>query len=75
MFPSIRLMIVAMSASLLAVLCAMTLFMGMFAAFNIAHPPFSGIAAAKPPLQIAFADEIPAQIADRKPVQIGRAHV
>ncbi len=71
MFPSIRLMIVAISASLLAVLCAMTLFMGMFAAFNIAHLPFSGIAAAKPSLQIAFADEVPAQIADRKPAPFG----
>src|SRR5579885_1418284 len=54
MFPSVRLMIVAMSASLLAVVCGMTLFMGLFAAFSIAHEPFSALPTGKPPLQLAL---------------------
>jgi hypothetical protein len=71
MFPNVRLMIVAISASLLAIACAMTLFMGLFAAFSVAHEPLSGFAAAKPPLQIAYADEISAPVADGKPAPFG----
>ncbi|HUC47967.1 MAG TPA: hypothetical protein VMA30_01185 [Xanthobacteraceae bacterium] len=71
MFPNLRLMIVAISASLLAIVCAVVLFMGLFAAFSVAHEPFSGLAAAKPPLQIAFADEISAPVADGKPAPFG----
>ena len=41
MFANVRLMIVAISASLLAVVCAMALFMGVFAVFSVAHEPFS----------------------------------
>jgi hypothetical protein len=57
-------MIVAISASLLAIVCAMALFVGMFAAFSAAHQPFSELAAAKPPLQIAIAGEISAPVAE-----------
>jgi hypothetical protein len=71
MFPNVRLMIVAISASLLAIVCAMALFMGLFAAFSVAHEPFSGLAAAKPPLHIAFADEVSAPVADGKPAPFG----
>jgi hypothetical protein len=71
MFPNVRLIIVAMSASLLAIVCAMTLFMGMFAAFNVTHEPFSGQPAGRPPLQIAFADESSAPVADGKPAPFG----
>jgi hypothetical protein len=71
MFPNVRLMIVAMSASLLAIVCAMTLFMGMFAAFNVTHEPFSGQPAGRPPLQIAFADESSAPVADGKRAPFG----
>ena len=71
MFPNVRLMIVAISASLLAIVCAMTLFMGMFAAFSVAHEPFSALAAGRPPLQIAFADELSAPVADGKPAPFG----
>jgi hypothetical protein len=70
MFPNVRLMIVAVSASLLAVVCAMTLFMGMFAAFSVAHEPFSP-PAGRPPLQIAFADESSAPVADGKRAPFG----
>jgi hypothetical protein len=71
MFPNVRLMIVAMSASLLAIVCAMGLFMGMFAAFNVTHQPFSAPAAGRLPLQIAFADESSAPVADGKPAPFG----
>jgi len=71
MFPNVRLMIVAISASLLAIVCAMTLFMGMFAAFSVAHEPFSELAAAKPPLQIAVAGEISASVAEGKTAPFG----
>jgi hypothetical protein len=71
MFPNVRLMIVAISASLLAIICAMSLFMGMFAALGVAHEPFSSLAVAKPPLQIAFADEISTPVADGKPAPFG----
>src|ERR1700722_1241246 len=71
MFPNVRLMIVAMSASLLAIVCAMGLFMGMFAAFNVMHQPFSAPAAGRLPLQIAFADESSAPVADGKPAPFG----
>jgi hypothetical protein len=71
MIPSLRLMIVALSASLLAIVCAMTLFIGVFAAFSVAHQPLSALAAAKPPLQIAFADQISAPVADGRPAPFG----
>jgi hypothetical protein len=71
MFPNVRLMIVAISASILAVVCAMTLFMGMFAAFSFTHDSFSGLAAAKPPLQIAFADQVATPIVDGRPAPFG----
>jgi hypothetical protein len=71
MFPNVRLMIVAMSASLLAVISAMTLFMGMFAAFSVTHEPFSGSRAGRPPLQIASADGTFAPVADGKPAPFG----
>ena len=71
MFPNVRLMIVAISASILAVVCAMTLFMGMFAAFSFTHESFSGLAAAKPPLQIAFADQVATPVVDGRPAPFG----
>jgi len=71
MFANVRLMIVAISASLLAVVCAMAFFMGVFAVFSVAHEPFSTLAAAKPPLQIALADDISVAVADGKPAPFG----
>jgi hypothetical protein len=70
MFPNVRLMIVAISASLLAIGCAMSLFLGMFAAFNVAHEPFSALPA-KPPLQIAFGEESSAPVVDGRPSPFG----
>ncbi len=67
MFPNVRLMIVAISASLLAIVCAM----GMFAAFSVTHELFSALPAGKLPLQIAFADESSAPVADGKPAPFG----
>jgi hypothetical protein len=71
MFANVRLMLVAISASLLAVICAMAFFMGVFAVFSVAHEPFSTLAAAKPPLQIALADDISVSVADGKPAPFG----
>jgi len=71
MFANVRLIVVAISASLLAVICAMAFFMGVFAVFSVAHEPFSTLAAAKPPLQIAFADDISVPVADGKPAPFG----
>ena len=71
MFANVRLIVVAISASLLAVICAMAFFMGVFAVFSVAHEPFSTLAAAKPPLQIALADDISISVADGKPAPFG----
>lgn len=71
MFANVRLMLVAISASLLAVVCAMAFFMGVFAVFSVAHEPFSTLAAAKPPLQIALANDISVPVADGKPAPFG----
>jgi hypothetical protein len=71
MFANVRLMLVAISASLLAVVCAMAFFMGIFAVFSVAHEPFSTFAAAKPPLQIALADEMSVAVAEGKPAPFG----
>jgi hypothetical protein len=71
MFANVRLMLVAISASLLAVVCAMAFFMGVFAVFSVAHEPFSTLATAKPPLQIALADDIAVAVADGKPAPFG----
>jgi hypothetical protein len=71
MFANVRLMLVAISASLLAVVCAMALFMGVFAVFSVAHEPFSTLAAAKPPLHIALADDFSVAVADGKPAPFG----
>jgi hypothetical protein len=67
MFPNVRLMIVAISASLLAIVCAM----GMFAAFSVTHELFSALPAGKLPLQIAFGDESSAPVVDGKPAPFG----
>jgi hypothetical protein len=71
MLSNVRLMLVAISASLLAVVCAMALFMGVFAIFSVAHEPFSTLAAAKPPLHIAAADDFSMVVADGKPAPFG----
>ena len=71
MFANVRLMLVAISASLLAVICAMAFFMGVFAVFSVAHEPFSTLAAAKPPLHIALADDISESVAEGQPAPFG----
>jgi hypothetical protein len=71
MVSNVRLMIVAVSASLLAIACAMSLFLGMFAAFSVTHEPFSTLPSAKPQLQIAFGGESSAPIVDGRPSPFG----
>jgi hypothetical protein len=71
MFGNVRLMLVAISASLLAVLCAMAFFMGVFAVFSVAHEPFSTLAAAKPPLHVALADDTSVSVPEGKPAPFG----
>jgi hypothetical protein len=70
MFPNVRLIIVAITASLLAIGCAMSLFLGMFAAFSGSREPFSALPT-KPPLQIAFGGESSAPVVDGKPSPFG----
>jgi hypothetical protein len=71
MFPNVRLMLVAMSASMLAIVCAISLFLGMFAAFSVAREPFSPLQPAKPPLQIALGGEASAPVIDGRPSPFG----
>ena len=49
MFPNVRLMIVAMFASIFAISCGL----GVFAAFRLNHEPFARLASGSPPLQLA----------------------
>jgi hypothetical protein len=56
MFPNVRMMIVAVLASMVAVICAM----GMFAAFGLSHEPFAQLPSDKPPLQLVFDHTVPA---------------
>src|SRR5271163_3906150 len=71
MFPNVRLMIVAISASMLAIVCAMSLFLGMFAAFSVAHEPFATLQSTKPPLQIASGGESLAPVVDGRTSPFG----
>ena len=71
MFPNVRLMIVAISASMLAIVCAMSLFLGMFAAFSVAHEPFATLQSTKPPLQIAFGGDSSAPVVDGRTSPFG----
>jgi hypothetical protein len=71
MFPNVRLMIVALSASLLAIVCAMSLFLGMFAAFSAAHEQFSALPSTKPPLQITFGGGSLAPVVDGRTSPFG----
>jgi hypothetical protein len=56
MFPNVRMMIVAMLASVAAVICAMA----VFAAFGVTHEPFAQLPGDKPPLQLVFDHTVPA---------------
>jgi hypothetical protein len=56
MFPNVRMMIVALLASMVAVICAM----GMFAAFGVTHEPFAQLPSDKSPLQLVFDHTVPA---------------
>ncbi len=71
MFPNVRLIIVAISASMLAIVCAMSLFLGMFAAFSVAHEPFATLQSTKPPLQIAFGGDSLAPVVDGRTSPFG----
>jgi hypothetical protein len=62
---------VAISASMLAIVCAMSLFLGMFAAFSVAHEPFATLQSTKPPLQIAFGGESLAPVVDGRTSPFG----
>lgn len=52
MFPSVRLMIVATFASVVALMCGF----GMFAAFRVSHEPFARLPPTSAPLQLVVAD-------------------
>jgi hypothetical protein len=65
MFPNVRMIIVALLASMVAVICAM----GMFAAFGVTHEPFAQLPSDKPPLQLVFDHTVPA--ADARALPFG----
>lgn len=56
MFPNVRLMLVAMLASIVAIACGL----GLFAAFRVNHDPLTRLAKAGPPLQLVFTHAVPA---------------
>jgi len=60
MFPNIRLMIVAIGASIVGICCGL----GMFAAFRVNHEPFTRWSGGSPPLQLAFGNAEPASVTD-----------
>jgi hypothetical protein len=60
MFPNVRLMIVAMLASLTAICCCF----GVFAAFRVNHEPFTRSQSSNPPLQLVFGNGAPAAVTD-----------
>jgi hypothetical protein len=55
MFPNVRLMIVAIMASILGMSCGL----GVFAVFRVNHDPFVRLPSATPPLQFAFSSATP----------------
>jgi hypothetical protein len=63
MFPNVRMMIVAMLASMVAIICGM----GMFAAFGINHEPFARLPGDSPPLQLVFDHTVSAHNAAATP--------
>ena len=60
MFPNVRLIIVAMLASMASICCCL----GVFAAFRVNHEPFAQLASGNPPLQLAFGNMVPARATD-----------
>lgn len=57
MFPNVRMMIVAMLASIAAVMCGM----GMLAAIGINHEPFTRLPGDRPPVQLVFDHTVPSR--------------
>lgn len=60
MFPNVRLMIVAIMASILGMSCGL----GVFAVFRVNHDPFVRLPSATPPLQLAFSNAAPITFTD-----------
>jgi len=67
MFPNVRLMIVAMFASIVAISCGM----GMFAAFRVNHEPLARLRSGNPPLQLVFGNGAPAPVTDAATAPFG----
>ena len=55
MFPNVRLIIVAMLASMASICCCL----GVFAAFRVNHEPFTRSQSSNPPLQLVFGNGAP----------------
>jgi hypothetical protein len=60
MFPNVRLIIVAMLASMASICCCL----GVFAAFRVNHEPFTRSQSSNPPLQLVFGNGAPAVATD-----------
>ncbi len=60
MFPNVRLMIVAIMASILGMSCGL----GVFAVFRVNHDSFVRLPNATPPLQLAFDNGVPVAVKD-----------
>jgi hypothetical protein len=67
MFPNVRLIIVAMLASMAAICCCL----GVFAAFRVNHEPFTRSQSSNPPLQLVFGNGAPAVATDAAVVPFG----
>ncbi len=60
MFPNVRLMIVAVIASIVGMSCGL----GVFAVFRVNHDPFVGLTNGAPPLQLVFSNAVPTAMTD-----------
>jgi hypothetical protein len=60
MFPNVRLIIVAMLASMASICCCL----GVFAAFRVNHEPFTRSQSSNPPLQLVFGSGAPVVATD-----------
>lgn len=60
MFPNVRLIVVAMLASMASICCCL----GVFAAFRVNHEPFTRAQSSNPPLQLVFGNGAPAVATD-----------
>jgi len=67
MFPSVRLLLVATAASIVAIACGL----GLFAAFRVSHDPLTRLANVGPPLQLGFTNAVLAPVINTPAASFG----